>query len=421
MNKKGLESFSESTIYLVLVKALSFLPLILLPLLARSETSVIFTQVMLALTIDRFAFIVYEFGSHLPNINRISFLIQSKGIKDSTNEISLIFSQVNLLRFFIWLVLLAITYFFLFLFEFSSINRSFLLICLISGLFRVLSPIWLFQAVRQLKYQFYMALLSKLICFSAIAYLFFLDNLSGFNFLMIFALSDFLGLAVGMIYYFSNNFKILKSTFFSFKQIFIESLHYCLGRISSAGYNYIPPILLGILNPMNFVFFSLSERIYTALQSINSPIMDSIFAHRISDNVTKFRRAIILVLMFSSMISLFIFIFSDLLIVFLFGKEYFQAALILRVLCVSFVIQSLSSLLGHPFLTNKGFGYITNNSVSFGFLFCFILMIFLILNQSFNSLSLAIMLMLTEFIVLIFRLIFIFFKRYKLFNDISDK
>ena len=154
MNKKGLESFSESTIYLVLVKALSFLPLILLPLLARSETQIIFTQVMLALTIDRFAFIVYEFGSHLPNINRISFLIQTKGIKDSTNEISLIFSQVNLLRLFIWLSLLAIIYFFLNLFEFSSINRSFLLICLISGLFRALSPIWLFQAVRQLKYQF---------------------------------------------------------------------------------------------------------------------------------------------------------------------------------------------------------------------------------------------------------------------------
>ena len=208
--------------------------------------------------------------------------------------------------------------------KFSSINRSFLLICLISGLFRALSPIWLFQAVRQLKYQFYMALLSKLICFSAIAYLFFLDNLSGFNFLMIFALSDFLGLAVGMIYYFSNNFKILKSSFFSFKKIVKESLHYCLGRVSSAGYNYVPPILLGILNPMNFVFFSLSERIYTALQSINAPIMDSIFAHRISDNVAKFRRAIILVLIFSSMISFFIFIFSDLLIVLLFGKNIFK-------------------------------------------------------------------------------------------------
>ena len=320
MKQHRTESFSESTTYLVLVKALSFLPLILLPLLARSETSSIFTQVMLALTIDRFVYIVYEFGSHIPNITKITYLLKNKSIKESTKQISLIFCQVKLLRVSIWLLSILIIYSSLSIFELSSINRSFLYICLISGLFRVLSPIWFFLAIKQLRYQFFMALLAKLICFIGVMYLFFKGNLTGLNYLIIFAFSDFVGFVSGLIYYFINGFKIIRLNFVSFKQTLKESINYCLERISLAGYNFIPPIILGFINPTSFIFFSLSERIYSALQSINSPIMDAIFAHRISDSFIKFRTAFFLVFLFSSVNSLFIFIFSDRIITFLFWK-----------------------------------------------------------------------------------------------------
>ena len=175
MNNKRLENFTESTIYLILVKALSFLPLLMLPLLARSEESFVFSQVMLVITIERFLFIVYEFGSHLPNINTISNILKNNGMNRSLNEISLIFSKVKFLRLLIWCFVALLIFLSLNFFEFASINRNFLWICLLSGLFRVLSPIWLFQAIRQLRYQFIMAIFSKMICFLVITYLFYLD------------------------------------------------------------------------------------------------------------------------------------------------------------------------------------------------------------------------------------------------------
>lgn len=418
MKKNRHDSFTESTIYLVMVKALSFLPLLLLPLLARSESSLIFSQVMLALTIDRFLFVVYEFGSHLPNISRISYIMKSQNTHDESNTVSVIFTEVKLLRLSLWLAVCGLSFLVLTIFELASINRYFLLICLISGLFRALSPLWLFQAVRRLRYQLFIALLSKIVFFAGTAYLFYTDSLTGFGYLLLYAFSDFLGLALGFIFYFSNNFRIVKSTLLSFKNTAHESVSYFLGRLSSAGYNSLGPILLGVVNPASFALYSISERILVGLQSINAPIMDSLFAHRISDTWNVFRFALTIVFFCSSSISFLFYYFADEIILILFGVEFIGAALVLKVLCAAFVVQSLSSILGHPFLTLKGYGHITNHSVSFGFVISLILLVTLGLNQSLISISLAYLLLLTELTVLIYRVIFIFLKRSIIFSNL---
>lgn len=414
MTNNNIDSFSESTIYLVLVKALSFLPLILLPLLAKSVEPEVFSQVLLAITIERFLFVIYEFGSHLPGISRISYILKNE--KDhNKDKISLIFSEVKLLRIIMWVITCLIILIILNFFNLNSINRQFLFICLLSGILKALSPIWFFQAIRRLRYQFLMALFSRLLCFTGVIFLFFTNSLSGFNFLVIFLIGDLLSLCLGALFFFYNNFYITFKTIKSFKATFCESVNYFIGRFSSSSYNSISPILLGIINPLNFALYSISERIFIILQSVNAPIMDALFAHRISDSLAKFKIAVLFIFFTASLMSIIIYIFSYEIIVLLFGSNFIGAADVLRIFCFSYVVQSISSILGHPLLTLRGYGHVTNNSVTFGFLISIILLLQLFASDALSSLSIAKLLLFTETVVLIYRLIFIYKIRSKLF------
>tara|TARA_B100000900_G_scaffold415990_1_gene448347 strand:- start:15854 stop:17107 length:1254 start_codon:yes stop_codon:yes gene_type:complete len=414
MKKIETEDFFESTFFLFLVKFLSFLPLLMVPLLANSVEKYIFAQAMLALTIERFLFIIYEYGLHLPNIKRITEL---KSDKLYHHNISEIYTEICCIRSLIWFLVVLLFYFTCFIFEIEAINLTFILICFIAGYFRALSPLWVYQAIKKLKFQFYMALVSKLLCFLIVLYLYLNSYLSAINYLGILVLGEFLSTFFGVLIFKLYGFFLLVPRSQNVIQKFKEATVFFFGRISSAGYNSIPAIALGIYNPISFAIYAVGERLLIAMQSINSPIMDSLFAHRISDNFKKFKNAFMIFCILIFIISTLAFILSEFIILTLFGDSFSDSIFVFQILAIAYFFQSISSMIGHPLLTIKGFGYVTNLSVVIGFIASILILLYLFNNSVLSGKNIATLLLLVELIVLTVRLIFIAYNKNIIFHE----
>lgn len=401
------ENFIESTVFLVIVKFLSFLPLFLFPLLAKSVPTVIFGQILLAITIERFLNVIYEYGLHIPNIKNVSKL----KIKDS-DKISSIFSKVASLRISLWVLILISTNLLILHLTPESINLDYLNICLLVGLLRNLNPLWVFQGLKIIRYQLILAFFSKLTFVSAVTLLFINEELGAQNFLFFYLIAEIVAFSLSLLFFYRLNFKVKIFSPFNLKKTLKDSTGFFFGRLSSIGYNSLSPIILGIINPINFAFYAAAERIFIGLQAINAPIMDSIYAHRISDKITRFKAIALIVVVGSMFISAVIMYFADPIILFLFGNDFIVSSKILFIFCIAFSIQALSSVIGHPYLTLKGYGNITNNSVSWGFLVCMIISLMFFYFDFFNAYSITLILLITEIFVLLYRVMAI--KRFKI-------
>lgn len=196
---------------------------------------------------------------------------------------------------------------------------------------------------------------------------------------------------------------------------FRDSTQFFLSRASVSVYTTSNTFFLGLFtNPLTVGYYTAAQAVYTAAQGLYQPLVTVLYPH-MSKTANKpffknvFKTSVLLNAFFCALL----FIFSRQIIVIIFGSNFLESIVVLRIFALALFVVVPSILLGYPFLAALGQAKYANGSVIVGSLFH--LTALLVISQTFISApAVALLVVATESIVLVMRVWGV--KRHKLWN-----
>jgi PST family polysaccharide transporter len=336
--------------------------------------------------------------------------------RESSDKLSEIISgviQAKFILFFIGLIVLLFCCSFLDVF---SEKRYYLMLSYVSVGLSIFLPDFFFRGIEKMSIITYRVIFSKLIY--TICIFIFVRTKNDFLFVPL-SLSISYFCAVLLTWYELRKMKI-RIGFVSINMTFKflrESSIFFLSRIATSIYSTANTLLLGFkFQSGELAQYGAANTLCSSIRSMFSPIADSIYPYMVIKKNYKLIKKLLFVLMpIIGVGCIILFIFSELLVVFICGKDYIDAVPVFRVM-IPFIILTLPTyLFGYPVLASLGKIYIANTSVIIGAAFHVIGLATLYINNRINFTSVLLLTGLTEIIVLLIRII-VFVKA-----DKSDK
>ncbi|CEL25137.1 flippase [Methanobacterium formicicum] len=374
------------------------LPLITIPYLVR------------VLGVDKYglvsfatAFLVYfqiltDYGFNLSATKEISVH------RDDQTKLSEIFSSVMTIKIILMIISFLILY--LIVFSFEKFTGDWQIYFLAFGIVigNLLFPIWFFQGMERMKYITLLNIIANIIF--TISIFAFIKNTSDYVYVPLF---NSLGTIVAGIISIGIIFKIFGIRFVipsteSLHDTFKESTDYFLSRASVSIYTSSNAFFLGLFtNNMAVGYYSAAEKIYSAAQGLYYPVGQVIYPYMVkSKNKSFYRRVFKSTVFFNVILCCLIFVLSLWIVNFLYGNNFQESAMVLRIFAVALLVTIPSQLLGYPFLAALGLQKYANGSVIIGSVFH--LVILLLLIPIMNIYIVAGLVVVTEIIVLLIRL-----------------
>ena len=192
---------------------------------------------------------------------------------------------------------------------------------------------------------------------------------------------------------------------------------YFFSRVATTVYTVSNTIILGFIYPFGKTvgYYSSSEKIISLGKTAIGPISDSLYPYMVKNKNYKLIRKIMKILYpFIVICCLIGFIFAKGICIFVFGKEYADAANILRCMIPLIILALPSYIFGFPVLSAMGKAKVVNISTIIGAIFQICGLILLAFMKTINVYSICILTNITEFIVCMIRVICVFVNR-KLF------
>jgi PST family polysaccharide transporter len=151
-------------------------------------------------------------------------------------------------------------------------------------------------------------------------------------------------------------------------------------------------------------YYSAAEKLYIAFRGIYQPLMNAIYPYMAKyRNISLYKKIFKSSLVLNSVSCILLFVFSKQLVTLLFGSNFQQSILVLKIFSVALFLVVPAILLGYPFLAALGFARYANGSVIAGSLFH--LAALAIISQFYiNPWLVAAVVVMTESIVLISRI-----------------
>jgi len=277
--------------------------------------------------------------------------------------VSKVYSTVTTSRFLILIV--TIFTFILLSFYFSNIKNNFILsgILFINAVSALLTPQYIFQGLQKLSFYSTINVVKGIITTVCI-FLFVTDA----KHLIIYAsIGVFTNLFFSVFWAFYVVFKLkIKFVFVSLKSCLKEIQDSRLVFFSTIIFSFYTTaniIILGVFAPPKIIaYYTTAVSLINIIQSvINVPISSSLypyigkaFADGKEIGLEKLKRIVSLVFYFSLSACLFIFIFSPLLVKIIYGSEFENAIICVRILSVLPLLSSLSGVMGVQVMLNLG-------------------------------------------------------------------
>lgn len=355
------------------------LPLITLPYLVRVLGPEKFGLLAFYQSFIQFFFILTDYGFNYSATRDISLN------RDNAERVSVIFSAVIILKlFFMFVSFLVITILIIFV---SKFTPQWLLIYLTSGIIigQALFPRWFFQGIEKMKYISIMNICAKL--FFTILVFVVIKTPSDYRFVPLLNSLGFISVGIFSLFFILKKFdvKFIKPTLYELKYQLKEGWHLFISTFATSLYTTANSFILGLFTNNTVVgYYSAAEKIIKAIEDLISPVFYTVYPYlsrQVEVSRGKALDFIRKILKFVSvgtfLISIFVFVFSDLIAKILLGNNYNQSVIIIKLLAfipfiggINIILTSLTML---SFNFKEGFSKIIISAGLINLLFAFLL------------------------------------------------
>lgn len=403
-------------LYLMQISGYVF-PLITFPYITRVMGSSIYGQITFVSSTMAYFSMLVDFGFILSGTKKIA-QIQNDQIKIQKETANILYSKVflGICGFFLLIpVVLGIE-------AFSSI-RLFTLLSYAPVFLSALIPDYFFRGMEN------MTAITTRTIFSKIVYtlciFLFVNERSDFLLLPIINSASTLFTVIWSWFYIKKKYGFL-SLPFSFSGVFgsiRNSFYFFTSRLASTLYGASNTFLLGIVfstTPEIVALYGVASVIINTGRAFLSPISDSVYPYVVRTKKIKIVKKILFIFMPLILGGvILVYFLSDWVILVLCGEGYSGASPILRLQLPIVLITLPTYLLGFPVMGALGIIKKANSSVVIGSIFHGIGLLFLLVTDSFSIVSVSILTCITEMLVLLIRVIFVYRERKKQKNAIS--
>ncbi len=387
------------------------IPLISLPYLSRVLGVEKFGLVFFALATVQYFNILTDFGFGLSATREIAVN------RHNQNNLSNIFNSVITLKTFFLLISFLILSLVVFLVPLFRENYLIFILSFATVLGNAINPVWFFQGMERMKYITFLNILAK----SLFLFLIFVLVKNPSDYFLVPLLEGTGYIVAGLIgLWFS--FKTFKIKFYipklnSIKRQFKYSSEFFLSRVSVSIYTNTNTFCLGLISsPILVGYYVAAEKIYNAILGLQGPLGDALypFIAKYRD-INLYKKIFYITNMLNILVCIFTFLFSKQIITIFYGNNMYEAYKILMIFCFAILVTLPSRLAGYPLLGALGYTKFANLSVILGSIVHLTGLLFLFLTRNLNIYSIAYMVVITESIVFILRLVPIF--KYNLLKE----
>ena len=376
------------------------LPLLTLPYLVRVLGAETFGLVMFAQAFIMFFNVLVDYGFSLSATREISVH------RNDIDKITEIFSSVMIIKIGLIVISFVLLSIIVFSFEKFSVNWELYYLTFLWVIGQALFPIWYFQGMEKMKYITIVNIVSKLI-FTALIFIVIQDESDYIYVPLVNGIGFLVGglISLWIIHkQFAQSFKFYN--FIILKKYFYDSSQFFLSRVSVSIYTSSNAFVLGLLTNNTMVgYYSIAEKLYMALQSFYTPIVQALYPYVAKEkNVKLFKKIFTLVVIINTLGIIFLFFTGgyifDILFTSSIGSESIQ---VFHIFLLAALVIVPSIMIGYPYLAALGFPRYANMSVVIASIFHILGLGVLVLLDSITIYSVASLVVMTQFVDLSYR------------------
>jgi len=283
----------------------------------------------------------------------------------------------------------------------------------------ILTPYWFFQGVQKMKYLTYFTVISK----SIFTFSIFLFVKSTSDYILVPIFNTIGSMLVGMysIFIIYRKFKF-KYYLPNIEKVIIElrsGWHIFLSNIYISMYTSSVTFILGLISGYQYVaFYSVADKIIQIAKSSYTPICESIYpvaAKKFStdknDGLHFVKKSSISIVIIAFIVSIILFIFSENIILILFGSQYAISIIILRIISFVPFFVSLSNILGVQVLLNLGYSKLFSRISFFVCLFSVILSFCFVTKYHVYASATIVLISEISVVIIMFLYVYAYFKK----------
>jgi len=342
---------------LAILQSINYLlPLITLPYLVRVLGVEKFGLIVFAQAFNQYFNILIDFGFSLYGTRAIAIN------RDNTKKISEVFSSIMIVKILLTFISLIVLTMLVFSFQRFHKNWIVYYLTFLGVIGQALFPIWFFQGMEKMKYITILNVLSKVI-FTILVFLI-IKEPSEFLLVPLFNSSGYILASILSLAVIKRDFKLnfIVPGMKMLKTIFKEAFSFFSIRISTTVYTASGTFLVGIFyGDAASAYYAVAEKTVRILQWIMQPVFQSIFPYvsrlfsisykEAFDFIKKVSFGVGIV---SLCLSVLVFLFSDSIILLLFGKQYMPASCVLKIMAFIPFIGNLTHIFGVETLQASG-------------------------------------------------------------------
>ncbi|WP_157812208.1 oligosaccharide flippase family protein [Polaribacter sp. ALD11] len=372
--------------YLFLLRFISILlPLVTYPYLIRVLGSDLYGTVLYAQAIIMYFSLIINFGFNITGTKEVA-----ENINDNV-KLSEIVSSIYLIKFFLFIVSFLLLLFTLCI---SSALRDISILVTLSFsacLNELLFPQWYFQGVDKMKYITILNVFSKIL-FTVL--IFFIINTKN-DYLFIPIIIGFGVLLSGVISVYILIFKEKITFHIPQKAILIfyfrESLPLFISAASVQVYVNANKVLVGVFLGMNEVaYYDLGEKVLNVIKIPVGMLGQAAFPTLTRlKSIHKINKIMLLGVIMTLVLIVFIFVFSENIVILLGSLEMLEAVEVMRILAISAIMVALSQFLGTSRLIIFGYKKTFTKIIASSGVFFTIIILVIYFSDNLNLNSLA--------------------------------
>lgn len=351
-SKRSHESFFKNTVWQYGLQILKYLfPLVLIPYL---------TRVLGTGTYAVYAY-VYSFMGVMQTVADFGFTLSgTKKVvvhRDDRRALSKLVGNITAARLMLLAILLIVTLVITTFIPIMSENASYVVLALVAVGLRALLPDFLFQGFEKMG-----PLTTRYFASKGAQVLLTLLLVRGPDDLLIVALTDIVGSAVGLVWSFAATKRMFGVGISapSLRQSLLElrdSAIYCVSEVSSSLFSGFTTIIIGLALPdrTEIAFWSLTLTTVNAVQALYTPIVNSLYPHMLNNRDFNFAKRLALLAVPALAVGTVVYcLMAEPIMLVLGGRDYLGAAGVMRMISPVLPISFYAMFIGWPILGAMG-------------------------------------------------------------------
>lgn len=376
------------------------LPLITLPYLVRVLGVEKYGLVAFSTSFAAYFLILTDYGFNLSANREISIN------RDDKQQVSKIFSSVMIIKALLLLISFSLLITIVLSFDKFTSNWQIYVFAFGIVVGNVLFPVWFFQGMEKMKYSTALNIIAQVIF--TIAIFIFIRGETDFVYVPLINSLGFIVAGLLSLFLIFRDFKVkfvIPETNFLW-ETFKDSTQFFLSRASVSIFTSSNVFFLGLFtNNVLVGYYSAAEKLFGAAQGLYTPLIQTLYpfmSHK--KNKAFFKKIFKLSVSINVIFCIVLFIMSGFIINLLFGNNFQESANVLKIFSIALLIVTPAQLLGYPYLAALGYPKYANVSVILGSVFHLIMLIILVVTVYLNIYSVAILVCITNLIVLLIRI-----------------